>query len=115
LPALLAHPSFEVRQHTLERIAQQHIVSARDAVRQRVETEMSSQVREAALMTLASLTDEAERHTLERSLLRYLDDNNWYMRRGAMVALLRHFNGNVEAVAENRLAAFAHSQADDER
>lgn len=115
LATLLAHPSFEVRQHTLERIAQHHIVSAREAVRQRVETEMSSQVREQALLTLASLTDENERPALAEQLITYMDDTNWYIRRGAMVALLRHVNGAVHTTAEAKLTELARSQTAEER
>ena len=92
LPALLEHPSPEVRQDALQRIARLEIASALPALRRCVAAERSPRVRGVAIQSLATIGEAA----VLDEVAGYLDDPEPDVRRGAMVGLLR--SGGIEGI-----------------
>ena len=111
LIGLINHPAAAIRKDVLTRIARLRVMSALDSLTKRVEEEEEAEVKGAALKTLCEL-GETEVFDF---VYPYLNDDDWAIRKGAMVGLLR--SGGIEGVlaAGESLMALVQSRDSHER
>ncbi|MBX3081107.1 MAG: MFS transporter [Anaerolineae bacterium] len=105
MPALLKHPTPEVRLEALHRIETLHLIMSTVAVRRCLETETDPQVREAAIRTLGEIGRDED----IANATSFLDSAQRTEQRGAMIGLLRGGNRDGILAASTRLLALTNA------